>query len=293
MDDIQESFRSFVDKTLALQGGAPINKFSLKCGDRHDEVHVDHWINNALEHGVSELHLRLTDVMRCHFPSNVFVSKTMAKLTLGTEISIVRVPSVTSLPAVLKTLFLDSVWFDKREFSDVFLAGCPALEDLTIDQKSFPGLPNVVSSKTIRRLTIVYTCAHDVDWFRAVALDTPSLVSLFYSTYARHRYRRHCNLDSLIKATLDLHFLENVKCGEPFGPNVTNLIYGIRNVKILHLTSSAAECQGSDNEMKHISHFLLKRECLQLVHVNFSETIVDSKKVQLTEDLFKLPSASS
>ncbi|CAL9247668.1 unnamed protein product [Arabidopsis halleri] len=375
-DDIQESFRDFVDRTLAFQGSVPINKFSLTCGNGHDDVCVDSWINTALEHGVSELHLCLTSVTRRLFPSNVFRSKTLVKLTLGTKLIIVCFPSDTCLP-VLKILIVDSVWCDRSKFSNVLLAGCPALEDLTIDQKSFPGLPNVVSSKTIKRLSIVYKCANDADWFRTVALDTPKLVTLFYSTYARHRYR-HCNLDSLVKATLDLNFLENEIFDEAFEPNVTDLMIAVRNVKMLHLTFSATEvisqcckgglpvfenllglvflgntervwkvffpllldhspnlttlflesllsilqglyhctdehefdeiriprsnkvnmlriiqCQGSENEMKHISHFLLKMECLQLVHVNFSETIVDSKKVQLTEDLFKLPTASS
>ncbi|CAA0384505.1 unnamed protein product [Arabidopsis thaliana] len=369
MDDVQESFRDFVDKRLAFQGSVPINKFSLIYGDKHDDVRVDRWINTALEHGVSELHLCLTSVTRRlhRFPSNVFRSTTLVKLTLGTNLFIVYFPSDTCLP-VLKILVLDSIWFDRIKFSNVLLAGCPALEDLTIDQKSFPGLPNVVSSKTVKSLSIVYKYSADFDWFRTVALDTPNLVTLLYSTYARHRYR-HCNLESLVNATLDLHFLEN--CDEAFEPNVTDLMIAVRNVQMLHLTSSATEvisqcckgglpmfknllvlvflgntervwkvflplllehspnltklcleglyhgtdedefdeihiprsnkvnmlriiqCQGTENELKHISHFLLKMECLQLVQVNFSETIVDSKKVQLTEDLMKLPSASS
>ncbi|EFH53627.1 predicted protein [Arabidopsis lyrata subsp. lyrata] len=251
-DDIQESFRSFVDRTLALQGGAPINKCSLKCGNEHDDepddVHVDRWISNALELGVSELHLCLSSVTRHLFPSNIFSSTTLVKLTLGTKLSIHSFPSDTSLPA-LKVLFLDSiwcdieefsVWFERENFSNVLLAGCPALEDLTIDQKSFPGLPNVVSSKTIKRLSIVYIRANDADWFRTVALDTPKLLTLFYSTYARHRYR-HCNLDSLVKATLDLHFSENEIFDEAFEPNVTDLMIAVRNVKMLHLTFSATE----------------------------------------------------
>ncbi|CAH8267453.1 unnamed protein product [Arabidopsis lyrata] len=370
-DDIQESFRSFVDRTLALQGGAPINKCSLKCGNEHDDepddVHVDRWISNALELGVSELHLCLSSVTRHLFPSNIFSSTTLVKLTLGTKLSIHSFPSDTSLPA-LKVLFLDSIWCDIEEFSGVFLAGCPALEDLTIQHNdSFPGMTGVISSKTIKRLSISYNYADYVEFCSIYALDTPNVVDLYYSCYARPWYS-HCNLDSLAKATLDLRMLE----GEGvIDADVTELINGIHNVKTLHLTFSSVEVisvcckgglpvfenlvdlvflgnigqgwkvllplllenspnlktlvlsaldhwtyrycfvgiritpknqvkmlsimqyEGSAKELKQISHFLLKMECLEVLKVYAAAAINDSKKIQLTEDLLKLPRASS
>ncbi|KAG7559698.1 F-box-like domain superfamily [Arabidopsis thaliana x Arabidopsis arenosa] len=367
-DDIQKSFRSFVDRTLALQGSAPINKFSLKCGNEHDDgpddVHGDRWISNALELGVSELHLCLSSVTRHLFPSNIFSSTTLVKLTLGTKLSIHSFPSDTSLPA-LKVLFLDSIWCDIEDF---FLAGCPALEDLTIQHNdSFPGMTGVISSKTIKRLFISYNYADYVEFCSIYALDTPNVVDLYYSCYARPWYS-HCNLDSLAKATLDLRMLE----GEGvIDTDVTELINGIHNVKTLHLTSSSVEvisvcckgglpvfgnlvdlvflgnigrgwkvllplllenspnlktlvlsaldhwtniywsvgihippknqvkmlsimqCKGSANELKFIIHFLLKMECLEVVKVCVTPAMDDTKKGQLTEDLMKLPRASS
>ncbi|XP_010425904.1 PREDICTED: putative F-box/LRR-repeat protein At3g44810 isoform X2 [Camelina sativa] len=369
MDEIRDSFKSFVDRTLALQGAQPINKFSLKCGDEPGEDHVDGWINNAVKCGVSELHLCLTGDMRICFPSNLFVSKTLVKLILGKEFSIDCVPSDTFLP-VLKILYLRSVWFMGNELSDVLLAGCPALEDLTIHHKYFFGTPEIISSKTLKRLSIISKCAEDVQLFDFISLNAPNLVALFYADYARRKYRR-CNLDSLVKATLDLHFLEPEDCDEPFEPNVTVLMNGVRNVKMLQLTFSAteviSECckgglpvfknllnlvffgnkervwkellplmlenspnltclilsalypctyghefdgiripqtnkvnflgimcyQGTESELKHVSHFLLKMERLQVLQVHFPTTMVDSKRVQLTEDLLKLPRASS
>ncbi|XP_019100160.1 PREDICTED: putative F-box/LRR-repeat protein At3g44810 [Camelina sativa] len=369
MDEINESFRNFVDRTLALQGAQPINKLSLKCGEEPGEDHVDGWIINTLDRGVSELQLCLTFHMRTRLPSNLFVSKTLVKLILGKEFCIDCVPSDTFLP-VLKIMFLHSVWFMGTEFSDVLLAGCPALEDLTIHHKYFFGTPEIISSKTLKRLSIISKCAEDVHLFEFISLDAPNLVDLFYADYARRKYHR-CNLDSLVKATLDLHFLEPEECDEPFEPNVTVLMNGIRNVKKLQLTFSAteviSECckgglpvfknllelvffgnkekvwkellplvlknspnlkclilsalypctyghefdgipipqtnkinflgitcyQGTENELKHVSHFLLKMERLQLLQVHFSMTLVDSKRVQLTEDLLKLPRASS
>ncbi|XP_010514807.1 PREDICTED: putative F-box/LRR-repeat protein At3g44810 isoform X2 [Camelina sativa] len=369
MDEIRESFKDFVDRTLDLQGPQPINKVSLKCGEEPGEDHVDDWIINTLDRGVSELHLCLTFHRRTHFPSNLFVSKTLVKLILGKEFSIDCVPSNTFLP-VLKILFLRSVWFMGTELSDVLLAGCPALEDLTIHHKYFFGTPEIISSKSLKRLSIISKCAEDVHLFEFISFDAPNLVDLFYADYARHKYCR-CNLDSLVKATLDLHFLEPEHCDEPFEPNVTVLMNGVRNVKMLQLTFSAtevlSECckgglpvfknlldlvfygykervwkellplmlenspnlkrlmlsalypctyehefdgiripqtnkvnflgimyyQGTENELKHVSHFLLKMEQLQVLKVHFPKTLVDSKRVQLIEDLLKLPRASS
>ncbi|CAD5324708.1 unnamed protein product [Arabidopsis thaliana] len=160
------------------------------------------------------------------------------------------------------------------------------------------------------------------------------------------------NLDSLAKATLDIHFLDDNAA------NVTELLSGIRNVKTLHLTSSTVkgeipmfenlinlefsgktrqwkfllplllercpnlttlvlsgldqnwfvgfrtppnnqvkmlsimQYQGSERELKLISYFVLKMECLQVVKVYVSSPMNDLKKMQLTEDLLKLPKAS-
>ncbi|XP_019100161.1 PREDICTED: putative F-box/LRR-repeat protein At3g44810 [Camelina sativa] len=369
MDEIKESFRNFVGRTLSLQGAQRINKLSLKCGEVPGEDHVDGWIINALDRGVSELKLCLTDEIRTFLPSNLFINKTLVNLTLGKKLAINNIPYDTFLP-VLKILFLRSVWFLGRELSDVLLAGCPALEDLTIHHKHFSGTPQVICSKTIKRLSIISKSAEDVNLFSFVSLDAPNLVNLFYVDYARPRYLRW-NLDSLVKATLDLHFLEHEECDEPFEPNVTVLMNGVRNVKMLQLTFSAteviSECckcglpmfknlldlvffgnkervwkellplmlehspslkclilsglncctyeqefdgiripqtnkvnflgimcyEGTENELKHVSHFLLKMERLQGLQVQFPTTMVESKRVQLTEDLLKLPRASS
>ncbi|AEE77749.1 putative protein [Arabidopsis thaliana] len=360
MRNIQKSFVGFVDSTLALQGGKGIKSFSLKfketLGDVNGEVDVNRWICNALEHGVSELHLRIDYTKRCHLPSEIFTSTKLVKLSLVTQSCFPVVPNCISLPS-LKVLFLDSIWFEVPQFL-IFLTACPALEDLTIYQKPHSvGMPYHISSKTIKRLSVTYTCGYFVDYGLKL-FNTPSVVDLYYSDYVRHKYP-HMNLDSLPKATLDIHFLDDNAA------NVTELLSGIRNVKTLHLTSSTVKVillcckgeipmfenlinlkfsgktrqwkfllpllleicpnlttlvlsgldqnwfvgfrtppnnqvkmlsimqyQGSERELKLISYFVLKMECLQVVKVYVSSPMNDLKKMQLTEDLLKLPKAS-
>ncbi|EFH51905.1 hypothetical protein ARALYDRAFT_905516 [Arabidopsis lyrata subsp. lyrata] len=324
---IKKSFNDFVDHTLALHGNNTIKKFSLELSDTHiDNLHdVDRWICNALERGVSDLHLGIESelFLWSGFPSKVFTSTTLVKLSLGvgTRFYTESVPSDLSLPA-LKVLFLDSIiWFKgDLQLLNVFLAACPALEDLTIHYMCGSENPHVISSKTIKKLSFTYGYIYDYYGYfsRIISFDTPNVVDFYYSDYfGSESPQRH--FDSIAKATLDLHFLKGDKIAD-----VTDLISGIRNVKTLHLNSSTVECldrytfgrrhrfvriqiplnnqikmlsimqyHGSATMLKLISHFLLNMECLEVVKVYVARTMDDPRKMQLTEDILKLPTASS
>ncbi|EOA25196.1 hypothetical protein CARUB_v10018507mg, partial [Capsella rubella] len=352
----EKSFNDFVDHILALHGCNNIKKVSVKLRYTHqDNIHDgDRWICNALEHGVSELHLLIKSPwLECSVPSKVFTSTTMVKLSLGTIFSnqhCPRLPSDTYLPS-LKVLSLASFWFWGCELLNELLAACPLLEDLTIRYKIIQGHSYIISSKSIKKLSVTIYCSHYADCSCIIKLDTPSVVDLYYFDY--HGLESpQCHLDdSLAKATLDLHFLDY---HDDKSTDVTDLISGIRNVKTLHLTSSTAEVislcytrelpmfnnlvdlvfssrkqgwkvllplllerapnlktlvlsftrippnnqikklsimkfQGNPRELKHISHFLLKLECLEVVKVYVTAKMDNPKKMQLTEDLLKLP----
>ncbi|KAG7559610.1 F-box-like domain superfamily [Arabidopsis thaliana x Arabidopsis arenosa] len=371
---IKKSFNDFVDHTLALHGNNNIKKFSLELSDTHiDNLHdVDRWICNALERGVSDLHLGIESELFwwSRFPSKVFTSTTLVKLSLGvgTRFYTESVPSDLSLPA-LKVLFLDSIIWLKGDLQllNVFLAACPALEDLTIRYMCGSENPHVISSKTIKKLSFTYGYIYGYYGYfsRIISFDTPNVVDFYYSDYFGSESPQ-CHLDSIAKATLDLHFLKSDKIAD-----VTDLISGIRNVKTLHLNSSTVkvisicckgglpvfnnlvdlvffgtkrgwklllplllerspnlknlvlsglDCftfrnnrfvviripptnqikmlsikqyQGSATELKHICHFLMNMECLEVVKVYVAPTMDDPKKMQLTEDILKLPTASS
>ncbi|KAG7559611.1 F-box-like domain superfamily [Arabidopsis thaliana x Arabidopsis arenosa] len=361
-EDIRKSFNDFVDSSLAYLGVNHIKKFSLKHTEKYlVGPDIERWICNALEHGVSELHLHIKSALWYRFQSQVLTSTTLVKLSLGTEQYIDRFSPDTSLPA-LKVLLLDSIWYWNDQQLNVLLAACPALEDLTIRYKHIKGRSYLISSKSMKKLSVTIKSSYCKDRSSIITLDTPSVVDLYYSGFP-HRKVPHCNLASLAKATLHLHFLENENLisEKSHDADVENLISEIRNVKTLHLTSSAVEVisvcckgglpvfnnlvelmfsskkqgwkvlslllerspnlktlvlsgmdrftrippnnqikmlsikqyQGSATELKQISHLLLNMECLELVKVYVAAEIDDLKKMELTEDVLKLPAASS
>ncbi|EOA25725.1 hypothetical protein CARUB_v10019079mg, partial [Capsella rubella] len=363
-DDIQKSFNDFVDHTLALHGCNTIKKLSIKLmryTSKYNQHDVDRWICNALEHGVSELHLVITTLrLECPIPSKVFTSTTLVKLSLGP--CLIRLPSDAYLPA-LKVLRFESYTYWDCKLLNEFLAACPVLEDLTtLYEKSYEDC-HIISSKSIKKLSVTIESSSLANRSCIIMLDTPSVVDLYYSDYLGIESPQF-HLDSHAKATLDLHLLQDYK-----QVNVTDLINGICNVKSLHLTSSTVEvisvcykdelpmfnnlvdlvfssekqswrvllplllqhspnlktlvlsgldgftckrrwftripsnnqikmlsimkCHGKPSEVKHIRHFLLKMEFLEVLKVYVAAEMDDPKKMQLKEDLLKLPTASS
>ncbi|XP_019102076.1 PREDICTED: putative F-box/LRR-repeat protein At3g42770 [Camelina sativa] len=236
-EDMRKRFNDFVDRTLALQlqGGNNINKFSLKLCKYYkvEQGDVGRWICYALEHGVSDLHLHIRHAWMFSIPSKVFTSTTLVKLSL--EIPLSDFPNVpdASLPA-LKVLFLHSIWFKDDQLSNLLLPACPVLEDLTIRYPHYT--PNyVISSKTIKKLSVSFSRRNGDSVSRIISFDTPNVVDFYYYDYLGNESPQ-CRFNSLAKATLDFRLLKDDK-----QPNVRDLISGIRNVKTLHLTSYAVE----------------------------------------------------
>ncbi|XP_018488041.2 F-box/LRR-repeat protein At3g60040-like [Raphanus sativus] len=249
-DEIKESFGSFVDRTLASQCGSPIKKFSLKfhIHESKEMAYLFSWIRNALDRGVLEVDVSLTpntswywmvpvdvDVVQWDFllPCQLFRSKTLVKLSLGTNTDIGTLPPDVSLPA-LKSLFIDSILFDDQDLCDVLLPGCPVLDELTVVHK-YDLYPYRISSQSIKKLTVYYDCEVGLDYMSVMSLDAPSLVSLDYTDYAMSEYPL-VNLKSLLKAKLNLSSSGKIK-----KPDLTGLITGISNVETLHLSPASAD----------------------------------------------------
>jgi len=124
-----------------------------------------------------------------------------------------------------------------------------------------PSFMYVISNKTIKKLSV--TCLNYRYYGtvpRNISFDTPNVVDFNYSDYLR-RESPQCHLDSLAKATLDLHFFEDDKRAD-----VTDLISGLHNVKTLHLTSSTVEV--STCVYGQSSHVLVKNRTSFIVCVS-------------------------
>ncbi|AEE77859.1 putative protein [Arabidopsis thaliana] len=310
--DIQKSFEDFVERTLAFRGH--IKTFSLKSRELYAfglgvDV-VNRWICNALERGVSELHLCINS--QFELPYKFFTSTTLVMLSLGRGLVCSKIPPETSLP-VLKILFLYSIWFKDltRHVVDLYYSDLPrrkaphchldSLAKVTLDlhylrygyQKvqNYANVKNIISEiRNVKTLHLTSSAVEVISVCRKDGLPVfNNLVELMFSSRKRHRkvlpllLERSPNLETLILSDLYRY---------TYGRR--HRFVGIQipaNNKIKML--SFMQYQGSATELKHISHLLLKMECLEVVKVYLATEMNDLKKMQLTEDEVKLPAASS
>lgn len=117
----------------------------------------------------------------------------------------------------------------------VLLAGCSVLEELSAHHINFCATPHTISSQTVTRLSVNYDCPFDVGSFSFMSFDMPKLVYLEYSHSALGEYTQ-VNMESLVEAKLDLYPPVTVE-----RPDVSDLIMGIKNVEILHLSRDSVD----------------------------------------------------
>ncbi|KAG7564092.1 Transferase [Arabidopsis suecica] len=319
------SFKNFVDQTLALQRDFPIKKFSLKCHIRKDnewqKVYVGRLISHVVKRGILEIELRIKDRGPYRLPHQLFASKTLVKLSLGLFLG--KLPSFVSLPS-LKFLYIDAIVVKHEDLLCKLLAGCPVLEELSLLLKCISIMPNTISSPSLKRLSVHYTCRI---FNSSLSFDLPNLVYLNYSGFSLCDYPQ-VNMESLIEAKLDFHPPGVAK------EDVMNLVMGIRNVEILHLSPASVDkiCYfydglphspklenltikdfygytghvsmplnqvkvlhvlgycGTAEEMKHLKSFLKEFECIELVQVDVKGYTL-SLKVAVSDDDFSLISS--
>ncbi|KAG2258706.1 hypothetical protein Bca52824_078000 [Brassica carinata] len=273
-DEIKESFRNFVDRTLALQCGcgSRIKKFSLTylVTNNSDVVDERRWISSVVERGVLEVDVTLrprwrgpvhTDEVHgnCFLPYHLFRSKTLVKLRLGTDTIVGKLPP---------------------DISDVLLPGCPMLEELTVVHKT-DFYPNYrISSQTIKKLTVFYCYDFGIDDGSRISFDAPSVVSLNYADYALSEYPL-VNLGSLVKAKLDISYSKtNIK-----RPDLSGLLVGISNVETLHLSPDS-----TDLISRCVKHGLVLPVFNNLVTLSFGSKTngLDSYTGDVTIGLFQV-----
>lgn len=244
----QGTFTDFVSGAVAQLGTTTcIRRFSLKSNRGLDQDRINHWLRDVLNRSVMDLGMGIYGDNGYTLPLEIFTCKTVNKLELGREIVISVLPENALLPA-LETLIFDSVRFCNLPDCafQAFLSACPVLKELTIDGMYWETWEwsGIVSSQSLQRLTI----GRELESFdgpdpQYITFDTPSLAYLEYCDFVPDGYTI-VNFESLVEAKLDLLVMVNrqwdwnfANDGDILSSNATNLIQGIKNVKILELSS--------------------------------------------------------
>lgn len=252
---------------MALQGNAPLNRFSLRCKIACVTSRVNRWVLKALERGVVDLDLYISSEHEYPLPPQVLMSKTLVRLKLaGTDEFIIDVKEV-SLPK-LKTLHMNDVSFADESGAAFgkLVSGCHVLEELVMVKMTwdFCGACSV-SNPTLKRL-IIY-CEYDDENPESVSLDTPSLVYLELTDTVAAKYPK-MNLDSLVEASVGIKMtpdqvfrgrdLVNRHYGYKLRKDVsaTDFLMGISHVKILYLSSQALEVSIYQSHLCVLSFFV-------------------------------------
>ncbi|KAG7566516.1 FBD domain [Arabidopsis suecica] len=257
--EIRQSFVDFVDSVLALQGDSPIDKFSLKCITGVHPDHVNRWICNVLQRGVSDLDLfvdySLEDIEEDEdmLPQEMFVSRTLVKLKIRSDrcVDWWCGKGGTFLP-MLKSLYIDSdliLWGKMKRFLHSF----PVLEELRMANMEWTASDETVSSASLRKLSILGTGCEDYVNPKSISFDTPSLLYLNYSDLVAEDYP-FVKMGKLCEARINLIVKDDQikRVRDPnndllegdvvlqFG-NVVKLMNGIQNIQTLYLTADTLE----------------------------------------------------
>ncbi|KAG7611474.1 FBD domain [Arabidopsis suecica] len=258
------SFMRFVDGVLALQGNARINKFRLNGKHIINERWVLDWIQNVLKRDVSDIRLYVSscsdgfDSSFYHLPPEIFVSQTLVTLIIMFEGDInISVEREVSLPK-LKTLHLYHFKIKLSTFNKL-ISGCHALEELMMinwkwDESSEPE-PCFVTIY-LPSLKILEYCRFErydeANDKVSLLFHNPKVVYLEFFDSIADRYQR-VSFDSLVEARLGIrltydqvhdHLETEYYVSSKEKSNVTNLLTGICNVKILYLSDETLEVYG-------------------------------------------------
>nr|XP_025692950.2 F-box/LRR-repeat protein At4g14103-like [Arachis hypogaea] len=91
---------------------------------------VELWLNTAIQHKVERIELSPSINSEIKLPIRILTCATLVVLKLA-NLTVDGISTV-HLPA-LQILYMDGVEFEKREYVDMILSGCPNIEDLQIE----------------------------------------------------------------------------------------------------------------------------------------------------------------
>ena len=253
--DLRVSFSSFVDRVLKLHNAPRIHRFHLKCGQDYEPSQVNAWICSAVRGKVQELDLCFP-VRNSEYSlyCGLFTSASLEYLKLGTK-SVLNVPASVLLPS-LRTLHLNSIEFSDDDSTHKLFSSCPVLEELSIVKCGMKRIRCFkISAPILNRLTI--ECAIEDEYSTEfceykIIIDTPALKYFRLYDFVAEGYDLK-NLKSLTEAQLHVE-LSTPKLEQKgyayYGQRQLELMKGICNVKILHLTGDYMEVSFPNSYIK-------------------------------------------
>ena len=269
--DLRVSFSSFVERVLKLHNAPRIHRFHLKCSQDYEPSQLNAWICSAVWGKVQELDLCFP--MRNSKYSlycGLFTSTSLVYLKLGTKF-VLNVPASVLLPS-LRTLHLNSIEFSDDESTLKLFSSCPVLEELSIAKCGMKRIRCFkISAPILKRLTI--ECAIEDEYSTEfceykIIIDTPALEYFRLYDFVAEGYDLK-NLKSLTEAQLHVE-LSTPKLEQKgyayYGQRQLELMKGICNVKILHLTGDYMEVSFPNSYIRSL--IIIKSFSLARLNIN-------------------------
>ncbi|KAL6999343.1 hypothetical protein U1Q18_000503 [Sarracenia purpurea var. burkii] len=226
--------------TVTLRDVSCIRKFHLHCNQDYGNEHIDAWLSAVLMFKVSRISIFFDVIDTGVSIPSLFRCTTLVQL-LWSQHHVLNVPSSVCLPN-LKRLFLDYVRFLDGESFERILAGCPVLEDLSLDTCEFEDIEVLSISSPSLKLLMVNNCYHESEY--EVILNTPMLELLYYDDHVAELYPSN-NLNALLKAHIDVGPSEKqleeeeVEIISHYDENVAELVMACTNVDFLYLSKAS------------------------------------------------------
>ncbi|XP_021717558.1 F-box/LRR-repeat protein At1g06630-like isoform X1 [Chenopodium quinoa] len=255
MPDSFPNFKRFVDNLLQLCHSHNITTFRLHfgrddlspykfgrckkgCLPQLNPMHLNTWMCFPLTRGVKELDIRARVREPGKLPSALFGCPTLEVLKIDVNLHL-EVPLSFCLPN-LKEFNLTLPVIPDGDFATRLVSSCPSLEHLTLDGYWNPLKPIIISSPSLRRLSVMTNCFGSSYLRTEVVLDVTNVEYLMYDDVSASHY-----------CIGDLNALVEAEINQSVPEDTLNLLWRLSNVRRL----------------------ILMRECVMALHCCESEQL--------------------
>ncbi|CAN6850056.1 unnamed protein product [Brassica oleracea] len=240
-------FSRFVYSSLLLHEAPVLETLRLKL-DRESATAVDIgvWVKTAVKRSVRELDIDINSpsiLTPVTLPWSLYAGgcKTLVALKLS---NMTLVDASSSLPASfpsLKNLSLVKMKYPSEEFINKFLASCPVLGDLAVEQCSGDSVTVLaVQIPSLKSLSLRKRPDTDDDEAYGFVIDTPSLLSFDIVDHCGELCVVESNMPEIVYVNLDINYRRPWK-----------MLSSLSSVKELELCLTSSKDAYSDGSVFH------------------------------------------